>query len=196
MRLFKKNYEKYSDEELMLLYIEGDRKAFEQIYARYGNYLVNYFNRKLWQDLEKAEDFTQELFGKIIDRPEMFDTSKKFKTWLFTIANNMCKNEYKRVEIRKSTSHEVPEGFEAKSTSELADKQLDKQTFAESLQIELDKFKDKHKDVFMLRHFEGLSLKEIAITLEINEGTVKSRLHFITKALAEKLEIYRKLIAE
>ena len=196
MRLFKKDYVKYSDEELMLLYIKGDRKAFEQIYQRYGNYLVNYFNRKLWQDQEKAEDFTQELFGKIIDRPDMFDTNKKFKTWLFTIASNMCKNEYKRVEIRKSTRHDVPEGFEAKATDELVDKTLDKKSFVNSLQDELNKLKDKHKDVFMLRHFEGLSLKEIAETLEINEGTVKSRLHFVTKTLAGKLEIYKKLIAE
>lgn len=196
MRLFKKDYEKYSDEDLMLLFIKGDRKAFEQIYQRYGNYLVNYFNRKLWQDREKAEDFTQELFGKIIDRPKMFDTNKKFKTWLFTIASNMCKNEYKRVEIRKNTRNDLPEGFEAESHDELADKTVDKNSFGESLKYELNKLKDKHKEVFMLRHFEGLSIKEIANVLEINEGTVKSRLHNVTKDLAAKLAMYRKLIAE
>lgn len=196
MRLFKKNYENYSDEELMLLFIKGDRKAFEQIYQRYGNYLVNYFNRKLWQDREKAEDFTQELFGKIIDRPEMFDTEKKFKTWLFTIASNMCKNEYKRVEIRKNTRNDLPEGFEARSNDELADETVDKNSFAESLKYELSKLKDKHREVFMLRHFEGLSMKEIANVLEINEGTVKSRLHNVTKDLSSKLAMYRKLIAE
>jgi RNA polymerase sigma-70 factor (ECF subfamily) len=196
MRLFKKNYEKYSDEELMLLFIKGDRKSFEQIYIRYGNYLVNYFNRKLWQDRNKAEDFTQEIFGKIIDRPEMFDTSKKFKTWLFTVASNMCKNEYKRVEIRKSTRNDLPEGYEGVAKDELADNVLDKKTFAQNLNLELNKLKDKHKEVFMLRHFEGLSLKEIAVVLDINEGTVKSRLHNVTKTLASKLEVYRKIIAE
>ena len=196
MRLFKKDYVKYSDEELMLLFIKGDRKAFEQIYQRYGNYLVNYFNRKLWQDRDKAEDFAQELFGKIIDRPHMFDTTKKFKTWLFTVASNMCKNEYKRVEIRKNTRNDLPEGFEGKSDDELADQTVDKNSFADSLKFELDKLKDKHKEVFMLRHFEGLTIKEIANVLEINEGTVKSRLHNVTKDLASKLAMYRKLIAE
>lgn len=176
--------------------MKGDRKAFEQIYQRYGNYLVNFFNRKLWQDREKAEDFTQELFGKIIDRPEMFNATKKFKTWLFTIAANMCKNEYKRVEIRKNTSYDVPEGFEGRSVDDLADVNYDKKSFAVSLQMELNKLKDKHKEVFMLRHFEGLSLKEIADVLDINEGTVKSRLHNVTKTLASKLEVYRKIIAE
>ena len=195
MRLFKKNYKSCSDEELMSFFIKGDRRAFEQIYERYGNYLVNYFNSKLWQDREKAEDFTQELFGKIIDRPAMFDTTKKFKTWLFTIASNMCKNEYKRVEIRKNHRNDIPEGFEAKDTNELQDKAVDKQSFADSLQFELKKMNDKHRDVFMLRHFDGLSMKEIAKVLEINEGTVKSRLHHATKLLASKLELYRQIIA-
>jgi RNA polymerase sigma-70 factor (ECF subfamily) len=195
MRLFKKNYKTYSDEELMSLFIKGDREAFKQIYERYGTFLVNYFNSKLWQDREKAEDFTQELFRKIIDRPAMFDTTKKFKTWLFTIASNMCKNEYKRVEIRKNHRNDLPLGFEASDNSELQDKTLDRKSFSESLQLELDKLNDKHKDVFVLRHFDGLSMKEIAEVLDINEGTVKSRLHHATKSLAAKLELYRKIIA-
>jgi RNA polymerase sigma-70 factor (ECF subfamily) len=64
------------------------------------------------------------------------------------------------------------------------------------LKSELNKLNDKHKEVFMLRHFEGLSIKDIALVLEINEGTVKSRLHNVTKDLASKLAMYRKLIAE
>jgi len=195
MRLFKKKYKIYSDEELMSFFIKGDRKAFEQIYERYGNYMVNYFNSKLWQDREKAEDFTQELFSKIIDRPAMFDTTKKFKTWLFTIASNMCKNEYKRVEIRKNHRNDLPIGFEARDTTELQDKKVDKNTFSDSLQFELSQLNDKHKDVFVLRHFDGLSIKEIAEVLEINAGTVKSRLHHVTKTLASKLAMYRKIIA-
>ena len=195
MRLFKKNYKTYSDEQLMSFFTKGDRKAFEQIYERYGNYMVNYFNSKLWQDREKAEDFTQELFGKIIDRPAMFDATKKFKTWLFTIASNMCKNEYKRVEIRKNYRNDVPEGFEAKDREELQDKTVDKKSFSTSLQFELSKLNDKHRDVFTLRHFDGLSMKEIAEVLDINEGTVKSRLHHATKTLASKLELYRQIIA-
>ena len=51
-----------------------------------------------------------------------------------------------------------------------------------------DKLDDKHKSVFSLRHFEGFSLKEIAETLNINEGTVKSRLFYATKTLAGTLK--------
>jgi RNA polymerase sigma-70 factor (ECF subfamily) len=52
----------------------------------------------------------------------------------------------------------------------------------------LDELDDKHKEVFSLRHIEGLSIKEIAEVLEINEGTVKSRLFYATKYLAESLK--------
>lgn len=196
MKLLKKNYSKRSDEELMLLYSKGDRKAFEEIYKRYGTYLLNFFNRKLWQDRLKAEDFTQELFTKLIDRPELFDTTKKFKTWLFTIASNMCKNEYKRMEIRKSTRNEVPEGFEAKANLKTADKSVDEHNFSTELNYELNKLNEKHKEVFMLRHYEGLSLNEIAEMLGINVGTVKSRLHNTTKLLAKKLNTFNTLLTE
>lgn len=54
MRLFKKEYATYEDEDLMRFFIKGDRKAFEQIYDRYENFMINFFYRKLWSDREKA----------------------------------------------------------------------------------------------------------------------------------------------
>lgn len=194
MKLFKKDYKNCSDEELMRYYVDGDRLAFEQIYDRYERFMVNFFYRKLWSDRIKAEDFTHDLFTKIIDNPASFDLERNFKTWLFSVANNMCKNEYKKQEVRKNTSYDVPEHFDGKDTNDSADVEVDKKSFNEVLKQELDKLGDKHKEVFMLRHFEGMALDEIAETLEINTGTVKSRLHHATKTLADKLEIFRKTL--
>jgi RNA polymerase sigma-70 factor (ECF subfamily) len=190
--LFKKDYSKYTDEDLMRSFVEGDRKAFEQIYDRYEAFMVNFFYRKLWNDRIKAEDFAHDLFTKIVDKPESFDLNRNFKTWLFSVANNMCKNEYKKQEVRKNTAYDVPEGVEAKDATRAPDTEVDAGNFNEQLKIELSKLNDKHREVFMLRHFEGLSLNEIAETLEINAGTVKSRLHHATKTLAEKLAVFRK----
>ena len=194
MKLYKKEYLTYSDEELMSLYCTGDGRAFEQIYDRYEKFIVNFFSRKLWNDREKAEDFAHELFTKIIDRPQLFDLTRNFKTWLFSVANNMCKNEYKKQEIRKNTSYDVPENHQVKDTEDTADVEVDKKGFNELLKKELDKLSEKHREVFMMRHFDGLALNEIAEALEINEGTVKSRLHHATKELADKLKIFRKAI--
>jgi RNA polymerase sigma-70 factor (ECF subfamily) len=176
----------------MRFFIKGDKKAFEQIYTRYESFVVNFFYRRLWNDSEKAEDFAHDLFTKIIDKPDSFDPSRTFKTWLFSVASNMCKNEYKKQEVRKPTGYDLPEGMDSKDENTLQDVEIDKTNFNEALKKELDKLNDKHREVFMLRHFEGLSLNEIGEALEINTGTVKSRLHLATKTLADKLEVFRK----
>lgn len=194
MRLFGKNYKALSDEELMTLYTKGDHSAFQEVYNRYEKFMVNFFYRKLWNDRIKAEDFAHDLFTKIIDNPNLFDAQRNFKAWIFSVANNMCKNEYKKQEIRKNTGYDVPEHYQGTDQNDGADKEVDKASFNEVLQKELDKLGDKHKEVFMLRHFDGLSLEEIAETLDINTGTVKSRLHHATKTVADKLEIFRKTL--
>ena len=192
MKLFKRDYNSYTDEDLMRRFSEGDRRAFEQIYDRYEAFMVNFFYRKLWQDRIKAEDFTHDLFTKLIDKPTLFDPSRSFKTWLFSVANNMCKNEYKKQEVRKPTAYDIPEGVESVDEGNLQDTQVDEKQFGIELSQALEKMGEKHSEVFKLRHFEGLSLNEIGEVLEINTGTVKSRLHHATKLLAEKLEVYRK----
>jgi RNA polymerase sigma factor (sigma-70 family) len=192
MKLFKKDYSSYTDEDLMRRFSEGDGRAFEQIYERYEAFMVNFFYRKLWQDRIKAEDFAHDIFTKIIDKPSIFDPSRNFKTWLFSVANNMCKNEYKKQEVRKPTGYDLPEGMESVDQDKLQDVQVDQEQFNIELTKELEKMGEKHSEVFKLRHYEGMSLIEIGEVLEINTGTVKSRLHHATKLLAEKLEVYRK----
>jgi RNA polymerase sigma-70 factor (ECF subfamily) len=194
MKLFRKDYKTLSDEELMRLYTKGDKAAFEPIYDRYEKFMVNFFYRKLWSDRIKAEDFAHDLFTKLIDNPELFDTERNFNAWLFSVASNMCKNEYKKQEVRKNTSYDVPEHYQGTDGADSADKEVDKGSFNEVLKRELDKLGDKHKEVFMMRHFDGLALEEIAEALDINTGTVKSRLHHATKTVAEKLEIFRKTL--
>ncbi len=193
MRLFKKDYATYGDEDLMRFFIKGDQKAFAQIYDRYESFMVNFFYKKLWSDREKAEDFTHDIFTKIIDKPTAYDPERSFKTWLFSVANNMCKNEYKKQEIRKPTGYDLPEGATIQDQTQLPDREVDKNNFNAELARELGKLNEIHREVFLLRHHEGLSLIEIAETLGINEGTVKSRLHLATKTLASKLEVYRKI---
>ena len=105
MRLLKPQHTTMSDEDLMIAISKGDKRAFDEIYERYSGPLMGYFMRMLWRDREKAEDFVHDLFAKIIRKPELFDPSRKFKTWVFSVANNMCKNEYKKQEVRKNTSN-------------------------------------------------------------------------------------------
>ena len=187
MRIFQKQVKQLSDEELMKLLSKGNQKAFDEIYLRYSDVLFGYFMKMLARDKEKCEDMVHDLFAKIIRKPDYFNVNRSFRTWVFSVACNMCKNEYKRMSVRKHVSNDFEPTKTLQSESDTL-KKVHESTFSESFYKALNALDEKHKNVFALRHFEGLSMKEIAETLEINEGTVKSRLFYATKTLAKELK--------
>jgi RNA polymerase sigma-70 factor (ECF subfamily) len=186
MRLLKTTYKELSDENLVLEMQNGKELAFQELYDRYAKHLYQYFFRRMWKDREKAEDFVHDLFTKLIQNPNAFDTSRSFKTWVFSVANNMTINEYKKQAVRKVVSSGVDEGMTVAHDTAL-DSQLQDTMFKEALEKELEQLDEKHREVFELRHIQGFSIKEIAETLEINEGTVKSRVFYAVKQLTGKL---------
>lgn len=190
MRLFQKNYSDISDEDIMRLSAKGDGRAFNEIYERYSSRLLNYFYRMLWKDREKAEDFMQDLFTKIVNRPELYNPERPFKTWVFSVANNMCKNEYKKQEVRKNTSNGLEGHQVVGETGDNVVAGLDKQKFNEVLDNEIQQLDEKHKSTFVMRFKDEMSIKEISQILEISEGTVKSRIFYTLKKLGPKLQMF------
>lgn len=188
MRLLKPQHTTMTDEALMVAISKGDKRAFDEIYNRYSGPLTGYFIRMLWKDREKAEDFVHDLFAKIIRKPELFDPTRKFKTWLFSVANNMCKNEYKKQEVRKNTSNGLDHTYAVSDANSNVMAEVQDRQFKEEFLHSLEDLDLKHSEVFKLRHLDGLSIKEIAEILEISDGTVKSRLFYATKYLAKSLE--------
>lgn len=183
-----KNYSSYTDNELMQSIVDKDTRAFSELYDRYNGVLVSYFYKMLWQDKEKAQDFMQDLFAKIIEKPKSYDIKRNFKTWMFSVANNMCKNEYRKQSIRKNTSYDLEEGFQIKDTAMDAMDKLQDSLFSEKLTLELDKLDEKQKSTFVMRYFQDMSIKEIAETLNVSQGTVKSRLFYTLKKLTVSLK--------
>jgi len=192
MLFFKPSYKKSSDEDLMLSISKGEKKAFDELYARYVDALLRYFTRLLWKDREKAEDFVHDLFAKIIQKPELFDASRTFKTWVYSVANNMCKNEYKKQEVRKNTTN----GIDHVNVTDQHDvlKETHESIFQNTYNESIQQLDSKHREVFSLRHEDGLSIKEIAEILDLNEGTVKSRLFYATKQLADLLKEFNPMM--
>lgn len=98
--MLRKKTETYTDEKLMQKITQGDQIAFTILYKRYKNRLYYYFYRMLNNSSNQANDFLQELFMKIVEKPEAFNSEYKFAAWIFTLAGNMCKNEYRKRETR------------------------------------------------------------------------------------------------
>ncbi len=185
MGLFRTEHNSLSDERLMELITRGDERAFGALYDRYQRKLITYFSRMLWNDRERAQDFLQELFAKIAQRPQSYDPSRPFSTWLYSVANNMCKNEYRREGTRKAAVPHLK--AEPNHVNAIHGDGVDRERFRERLDQELDKLEPDHKATFVMRYHEDLAIKEIAAAFGISEGTVKSRLFYTLKKLAERL---------
>lgn len=191
MKIVENKHKTQTDEQLMIEVIKGNGLAYAEIYDRYCKVMVNYFYKMLWQDRDKAEDFMQELFTKIYHKPELFNPEKSFKTWLYTIANNMCKNEYRKQEIRKGTSNNLNENILVASGEPSPDQRHDATVFNQKLKEELDQMSESHRTTFILRFKHDLSLKEIAEITNTNEGTIKSRIFYALKKLSENLKEFK-----
>ena len=161
--------------------VNGNPDAFNELYLRYKDRLLYYFYRMLGYDEEIAQDFLQELFMKLIDKPRLFDPSKKFSTWIYSIANNMCKNEYRRQDIRRIVIKEdnpdrYPECIDNKASSD---------ALVAEIFNHLDSLGETHKSVFLLKYREGFSNDEIVEILNLPLGTIKSRLFYTRKKIQE-----------
>lgn len=185
MTRLRTDYTGYSDEALMRAVGRGEVPAFDVLYHRYSKRLLYYFYKMLGQDEDKAQDFLHDLFLKIVERPELFSPEKRFSTWVFSVAHNMCKNEYRRLSIRKTESVEPDDlPFEAESIPA----GIDRKQFAEMLALELEGLSEEHRTVFILRYRENFSMREISDVLQCPEGTVKSRLFYAVRRLAARLK--------
>ncbi|HRZ41507.1 MAG TPA: RNA polymerase sigma factor [Bacteroidales bacterium] len=184
------SYANIPDEELMQRMQQGDRNAFSAVYDRYAGMLLRYFMKMLWQDREKAEDFVQDLFMKIIRNPESYDTSRPFKTWLFSVAMNMCKNEYRRVEVRKTAALEIGKTTGKSTTGDEPLERIDRTELTERLDRAVLELEPHHREAFLLRYEQNLSMKEMGESMQCSEGTAKSRLFYAVRKLSEKLKDY------
>lgn len=186
MRFLKNRIKDASDEQLMGAIQTGDSSAFEAIYVRYSRRLLIYFYRMLGTE-EKAQDFLQDIFLKLIEYPCAFDTTRIFSNWIFSIAANMCKNEYRYLEVRKDTHNGGMDDLMASTETKIGD-EIDQTQFKIQLERKIQRLDSDQRNTFLLRFQENFSIREISQILECSEGTVKSRLFHLTRKLAIQLK--------
>ncbi|NNC83295.1 MAG: RNA polymerase sigma factor [Flavobacteriales bacterium] len=180
--MLRSEYGGWTDEQLMLRSAEGDSAAFTELYDRYAKRMVNYFRRMLWNDEEKALDLTQDLFTKLIKSPGSFKEGNKFSTWIYSIASNMCKNEYRSHEVRSRHADGVKQVYGEHLIGQ--QDRYDRSMFKQQLAEELEHLDHAKRSTFIMRYKQGLSIKEIAQVMDCSEGTVKSRLFYTLKKLS------------
>lgn len=189
MSLFQPKYNKLNDNKLISLISKGSEGAFNELYMRYSQRMYAYFYKMLYQDKELAADFTQNLFMKVFEKAGSFNADFAFSTWIYTMASNMCKNEYRRKSRTEPIIQMPLQLFDISNPK--GPENLDLEIFNRHLQLAINELESKHKQCFILRYQDELSIKEISEILDCPEGTVKSRLFYSLKKLATKLADFK-----
>jgi RNA polymerase sigma-70 factor, ECF subfamily len=180
----KKHKNKLSDEQLMTSLANGDQQAFSELYQRYNRRLFYFFFRMLGSDNEVANDFLQDLFLKIIQKPELYKPGNKFSGWVFSVAHNMCKNEYRRREVRRQIqAQENPDQY----PHQIAENEIDRENLITEVFNALELLDENQRSILILKYKENFSLKEISEILGLPVGTIKSRLHYARLELSKRV---------
>jgi RNA polymerase sigma-70 factor (ECF subfamily) len=178
-----------SDEELMAALQGGRVEALSELHGRYAARLRAFFLRMLGSDAEKALDFTQDTFIRILENPSAFDVERRFSTWIYTVASNLCKNEYRKLAVRRRVDRPDVDISRVKGSSgEELVRSIDLADFMEELTQALGHLDEDRRTTFILRFQQDLSIREIAEITGVSEGTVKSRLFYITRQLSSQLK--------
>jgi RNA polymerase sigma-70 factor (ECF subfamily) len=183
------------DTDLVNAFLAGESRSFDILVDRYQARLLNFVYR-IVGDRERAEDLVQEVFIRVYRHLARFDRSKKFSTWIYTIASNLGKNELRnrsRNPLVLFTSitqgwedEERPLEFEDPSSR--PDDLFRKRHVKELVEQSVAQLPQHHREVFVLREIEGRSYEEIAEITHCNLGTVKSRLNRARSSFAEIIE--------
>ncbi|GBD86894.1 ECF RNA polymerase sigma factor SigW [bacterium BMS3Abin03] len=175
------NLNALSDEKLIAEFQQtGNERAFEILVQRYKNPLTNYVFRFLG-NYEACMDVVQETMIKFYRYKDNYSSVAKFSTWIYTIAGNLARTEYRRQKRRSFFSindyGEEHKTYDIPDESYRPDIMTDSGIKDEIIQKALLKVKEVYREVVILRDVQGLSYEEISEITGLNEGTVKSRIN-------------------
>jgi len=182
------------DDVLVQKAIAGDTEAFSRLFDRYQKPLFNFILQYVG-DYEAAQDVFQETFIRAYRKLHRYQIGTNFSAWIHRIAINQSKDEFKRRKRRPvSNITQSESGDETDLFATLSDDGpspegvlLSKEQ-ARRVRAAMTKLSHEHRQVILLYVFQGMAYKDIAETLNVPIGTVKSRMHYAVKELGKVLE--------
>ena len=167
-----------SDEQLIASYLRGDNSAFNFLVERYLRMIYN-FTAKYIGNAKEAEDLAQEIFLKAWRSLKKFDPQRSFKTWLFSIARNVCIDylRRKKMMVFSALEDDDSENFSDKIIDESLPvvEKITKQELEKEMNKYLAQLSEVNRSVLILRYNQQLTFQEISEALGEPLDTVKSR---------------------
>ncbi len=185
---------RYTDEELIARFQDGDEQAYVELVNRYRDRLITFVYRFV-NDMEKAEDIVQDTMMKLYTHRHFYRNIAKFSTWIYTIAGNLAKTELRRKKRHKVTnlSHMSRDEREYQLPSvEPETGDTVQGHFAEKqIQKAIQELPLHFRTVVILRDIQELSYEEISKIVDVPLGTVKSRINRARLQLQQALKEFR-----
>jgi RNA polymerase sigma-70 factor, ECF subfamily len=184
-----------SPDDLILLnrFKIGDASAFGEIVLKYQNKIFN-LCRYMLGNAHDAEDAAQDVFLKAFQALPRFQPEASLYTWLYRIATNTC-IDYKKKPVFESLFGSSEEGerlvHDRASDAPSPEKLYQSKQIDRALQEGLGRLSPKLRAIIILKEIEELSYEEIADTLDISMGTVKSRIARAREELQKFLKKFR-----
>jgi RNA polymerase sigma-70 factor (ECF subfamily) len=172
-----------SEKDVVRALREGIPGAVEKMVILYGDRLLK-SSYLLCGDEAKARDLVQETFLQAMQAIRRFKEKSSLYTWLYGILLNLNRRQI-RNDRRLTFPGELPEAPHRDSPD--LERDMDRQTIYSHLHGAIQSLSDSHREIIVLRYFEGLKLEEISGILGISKGTVKSRLFYAGEYIRKKM---------
>jgi RNA polymerase sigma-70 factor, ECF subfamily len=172
--------------------LRGDQDAFAEVIELYKDKVFQICFRMLGNRHE-AEDISQEAFIRAYVNIHTFNQKRKFSTWLYRIATNLCIDRIRKKKPDYYLDAEVTgtEGLtmysQVAAEGQLPEEEVEEMELQAEIQRQILKLPDKYRSVIVLKYIEELSLQEISEILDLPLGTVKTRIHRGREALRKQL---------
>ncbi len=189
------------DADLVSLAQEGREQAYRELIRRYERPVFSLIYRMV-RDREVAEDLAQDSFIKVLNHIDRYRPEFKLSSWLFKIANNVAIDHLRKRQIdtvsmdgspHAATASEIEATqIEIAAQQESALEEMEAKEIGGAIERAISSLRPEYRACIMLRHVEGRSYEEIAATLDLPLGTVKTYIHRARHQLREALEDTRR----
>jgi RNA polymerase sigma-70 factor (ECF subfamily) len=194
------DYKKLTDQEIVVFARQGREAAYRELIGRYQRPVFSLIYR-LVRDREKSEDLTQDTFIKVLNALDRYDPSYKFSSWIFKIAHNtsldhLRKKEPETLSLDGSPHAETASEIEAStisavSTEESPEAFAANRELGSTLDQAIAKLRPEYRTAIVLCHVEGWPYEDIAESMGVPLGTVKTYIHRARNELKKHLEHLR-----
>jgi len=181
-----------NDQELVQAYIKGDQSAIESLINRHRSKVYTYILLTI-KNQQLAEDLFQETFIKVIQslRGGKYRDNGRFLSWVIRIAHNLIIDHFRKEKQMNSVSNDDTE-VDLFNSKKLSDENIEELIINSQIKTEIriliNELPDDQREVVLLRHYGGLSFKEIADQTDVSINTALGRMRYALINLRKLIE--------